>query len=310
LDFLKRIKNEILIIDGATGTLLLDKGVKPGAPLEELNVSNPDLIRSIHKSYVDAGADIIETNNFGGNRVKLSESGLQDKVRELNSQGVILAKEAAGGKALVAGNIGPTGKLLRPMGEISFDEAYDAFAEQAKIIEEAGADLISVETMTDILELKAAVMAARENTKLPVIAQMTFEDNGIAVTGTPPEAFVLIAESAGADVIGANCSNGPEILLPVMKKIAKHATKPLVVMPNAGFPELVDDRAIYKMTPEVFAQFSEKFIKMGVNIIGGCCGTRPEHIRELVNRKSTSGICEQDEGRFVFRENIGDWRED
>jgi 5-methyltetrahydrofolate--homocysteine methyltransferase len=286
LDFLKRIKNEILIIDGATGTLLLDKGVKPGAPLEELNVSNPDLIRSIHKSYVDAGADIIETNNFGGNRVKLSESGLQDKVRELNSQGVILAKEAAGGKALVAGNIGPTGKLLRPMGEISFDEAYDAFAEQAKIIEEAGADLISVETMTDILELKAAVMAARENTKLPVIAQMTFEDNGIAVTGTPPEAFVLIAESAGADVIGANCSNGPEILLPVMKKIAKHATKPLVVMPNAGFPELVDDRAIYKMTPEVFAQFSEKFIKMGVNIIGGCCGTRPEHIRELVNRKS------------------------
>lgn len=279
--FLEKLKNEVVIADGAMGTLLLDAGVRPGGPLELLNVTNPELIRSIHSSYVQAGAQVIETNNFGGNRIKLSESGLSGRTGELNAAGVKLAKEAARGLAYVAGNIGPTGKLLEPMGDLPFDAAYEAFLEQAGMMEEAGADLIIVETMTDIKELKAAVMAAKEATKLPVVASMTFEDNGITVTGTPPEAFVLVAESAGADVIGANCSNGPRILLPVMEKIAKHSTVPLVVMPNAGFPVVEGGRAVYKMSPEEFASHAERFLKMGVNMVGGCCGTRPEHIKAV-----------------------------
>ena len=281
MSVIERLKNEVLVIDGAMGTMLLDSGIAAGACLEELNISNPDAIKKVHQAYVDAGADIIETNCFGGNRIKLKESGLDDKVREINFEGVKIAKEVAGGKVFVAANIGPTGKLLAPMGELSFDEAYKAFAEQAKIFEEAGAALISVETMTDIEELKIAVMAAKENTKLPVISSMTFEDNGLTVTGTPPEVLVLVAQSVGADIIGANCSNGPKILLPVMKKIAKHSTRPIIVMPNAGFPRLVGNRAVYDMTPQVFGEYAEKFLKMGINIIGGCCGTEPKHIEKV-----------------------------
>ncbi len=284
MNFLDRLKREVLVMDGAMGTLLLDSGVKPGAALEELNLTDPDGIFAVHKAYVDAGADIIETNCFGGNRIKLGEAGLGERVKEINEAGVKLARKAAGDKVFVAGNIGPTGKLLFPMGELSFDEAYESYAEQAKIFEDAGADLISVETMTDVQELKAAIMAVKENTKLPVMAHMTFEDNGITVTGTPPEVFVLIAESAGADVIGANCSNGPKILLPVIEKIAKRSTVPVSVLPNAGFPELIDGKAVYKMTPEEFGAYGEKFLKMGVNIIGGCCGTRAEHIKEIRRR--------------------------
>lgn len=280
-NILESLKNEVLVIDGAMGTMLLDIGIAPGACLEELNISKPEGIKKVHRAYVDAGADIIETNCFGGNRIKLKESGLDGKIREINFQGVRIAKESAGEKVLVAANIGPTGKLLAPMGDLSFDEAYEAFAEQAKIFEEAGADLISVETMPDIQELKAAVMAVKENTRLPVIASMTFEDNGLTVTGTPPEVLVVVAESVGADIIGANCSNGPRILLPVMKKIAKRSTRPIIVMPNAGFPRLAGNRAVYDMTPEVFGEYAEKFLKMGVSIIGGCCGTNPGHIREV-----------------------------
>jgi 5-methyltetrahydrofolate--homocysteine methyltransferase len=286
MNFLERLKGGTLVFDGAMGTLLLDKGIKPGACLEELNLTDALVIRKVHEAYVNAGADIIETNCFGGNRIKLSESALESKVVAINSKGVEIAREAAGSKALVAGNIGPTGKLLKPMGELTFDEAYDAFAQQAKIFKEAGADLISIETMTDIQELRAAVMAVKENTDLPVIASMTFEDNGVTITGTPPEVFVLVAEAVGADVIGANCSNGPKVLIPVMEKIARHSSKPIFVAPNAGFPRLVNGRAVYDMTPEVFADYAEKFLKMGVNIIGGCCGTAPEHIRkvrEIVN---------------------------
>ncbi len=281
MNILERLKSEILVIDGAMGTLLIDKGVGAGECFELLNLKDPDTIYSIHKGYVEAGADVIETNTFGGNRIKLKEYGLEDKLEEINSEGVKLAKRAAGDKVLVAASIGPLGKFVEPMGNVFFDEAYEAFKEIAIIYERAGADIIQVETMNDIQELRIAVLAAKENTKLPVVASLTFEDEGRTISGTDPETAALILESVGADIIATNCSYGPQGLIPIIKKLAKFTSKPLLVMPNAGTPEVIEGKAVYKMTPEEFSKYSKKFVELGVNIVGGCCGTTPEHIKAV-----------------------------
>jgi 5-methyltetrahydrofolate--homocysteine methyltransferase len=273
--------NRVYIIDGAMGTQIMKKGIVPGACFEELNLSAPDVIAAIHREYVEAGADIIETNTFGGTRTKLSSYGLDDRFHKINFDGVRVAKKAASGKVLVAASMGPCGHLMEPIGEYSFDAAYEEFAAQAKVFEEAGADLISIETMSDLQEARAALIAVKQSTKLPVIVHLTYAENGKTITGTPPEVAIAVLSSLGADAIGANCSTGPKDMVSLAKTLVKLSDIPVSIMPNAGNPEIVDDETVYRMNPEKFAPYAKKILSAGAKFIGGCCGTGPEHIAAI-----------------------------
>ncbi len=288
--FLEELNKRILVMDGAMGTQLMARGVRPEDCFDAQNLDNPKTVEEIHQAYVEAGADIIETNTFGANHIKLTDYKLEKKVREINVEAVKIAKKAAGSKVFVCGSIGPLGKMIDPLGEISFDKAYEAFVEQARALEEGGADLVSVETISDLQEMRAAVIAVKNETKLPVIASMTYDADEKTVYGTPPEVAVVVLEALGADVISANCSTGPEGMLKVSSKLLAVSRKPIMAMPNAGMPELIDNRAVYKMEPEKFGEYAVKFAKMGVRIVGGCCGTGPEHIKQIKIRISKSEI--------------------
>ncbi len=276
---LTRLKEEILILDGAIGTELHKKGMKVGDCPEELNLTQPEIIKEIHQSYVQAGSDIIQTNTFGANRIKLDEYGLGDQVKLINTQAVRLAQQAANPETLIAASIGPTGKLLEPIGNLSFLEAYKIFSEQAIILEKAGVDLINIETMTDIQEAKAAVIAIKENTKLPVICHLTFEDSLKTMTGTDPLTAITVLEALDVDVIGANCSMGPAGLLQVIQEMNKYTNSYLSVEPNSGLPILDENnQTIFPMQAKTMAEYLESFVDSGINIIGGCCGSNPEYI--------------------------------
>ncbi len=268
-------------MDGAMGTQIMKKGAAAGACFEELNIKDPVMIESIHRSYIEAGADIIETNTFGGTRGKLSSYGLQDRFHKINFDGVRIAKKASAGCVLVAASMGPCGRLMEPIGDFSFDSAYEEFFEQAKVFEEAGADLISIETMSDLQEARAALIAVKQSTSLPVIVHLTYADNGRTITGTPPEVAIAVLSSLGADAIGANCSTGPEDMVTLAKKLVKFSNIPVSIMPNAGNPEIINDETVYRMTPDKYAVYARKILASGVKFIGGCCGTGPEHIREI-----------------------------
>ena len=264
------------ITDGAMGTALQKAGLKTGALPESFNSENPDAVLAIHKSYVEAGANIISTNTFGANRLKM---GSDENVYAAITNGVKIAKQS--GAELVALDIGPTGALLEPIGNLNFDEAYDIFAQQVKIGAEAGADLVIVETMSDLLEIKAAVLAVKENSSLPVIATMTFDADGRTFLGTDPITAAVSLSSFGVDALGVNCSLGPNELFPVVEKMLEYSRVPVAVQPNAGLPTIENGESVYKVTPEDFARSCEKMIDKGVQIIGGCCGTTPEHIKAL-----------------------------
>jgi len=279
---------KIYVIDGAMGTQIMKKGVAAGTCFEELNIKDPDVIESIHRSYIEAGADIVETNTFGGTRTKLSSYGLEDKFHKINFDGVRIAKKAAAGKAYVAASMGPCGHLMEPIGDFSFDSAYEEFAAQAKVFEEAGADLVSIETMSDLQEVRAALIAVKQNTSLPVIVHLTYAENGRTITGTSTEVAIAVLTSLGADAIGANCSTGPKDMVSLARSLAKRSGIPVSIMPNAGNPEIVDDETVYLMTPDKFASYAKKILSTGVKFIGGCCGTGPEHIRAVKNIVSKS----------------------
>jgi 5-methyltetrahydrofolate--homocysteine methyltransferase len=279
--FLEELNKRILVMDGAMGTQLMNRGIRPEDCFDAVNIKKPEVVEAVHQAYVAAGADIIETNTFGANRIKLADYGYENKVGEINIVAARLARKVIGEKGFVCGSIGPLGKMIDPLGEVSFDQAYETFGEQAKALEEGGADVISVETISDLQEMRAAVIAVKAKTKLPVIASLTYDDAEKTVYGTPPEAAVVVLEALGVDVIGANCSTGPEGLLKVAKRYLAATKLPVMVMPNAGMPELVGNLAVYKMTGKQFGAFAVKFAKLGVRIIGGCCGTGPEHIREV-----------------------------
>ncbi|OGB90135.1 hypothetical protein A2625_04925 [candidate division WOR-1 bacterium RIFCSPHIGHO2_01_FULL_53_15] len=281
MSFLEEISKKILVMDGAMGTQLMDRGVRPEDCFDAVNIKKPEIVLAVHKAYVEAGADIIETNTFGANRIKLLDYGFEKKVHEINVAAAQLARKAIGAKGFVCGSMGPLGKMLDPLGEVTFDQAYEAFAEQAKALEEGGADVVSIETISDLQEMRAAVIAVKTETKLPVIASLTYDDGEKTVYGTTPEVAVAVLEPLGIDIISANCSTGPDGILRIAKRYLAATDLPVMVMPNAGMPELVGNQAIYKMTPKQFAAYAKKFVELGVRIVGGCCGTNPGHIRAV-----------------------------
>jgi homocysteine S-methyltransferase len=282
-EFLGRLKQAPVLCDGAMGTLLYAKGIFINRCYDELNVSEPDLIRGIHRDYLQAGAEVIETNTFGGNSFRLARHGLADKVREINSSGAKLGKEAAKSfGAWVAGSVGPLGIRIEPLGKTSFDEARDAFREQIQALLEGGVDLLILETFGYVDELDQAFRAARElDPNIPIIAQVTVDEDSNCLDGSTPEVFAPRIEQWGADVLGCNCSVGPVAMLDAMERVRASTSLPLSAQPNAGIPRSVEGRNIYLCSPEYMASYARKFVAAGVRLVGGCCGTTPEHIRVM-----------------------------
>lgn len=287
---LNRLKELPLLGDGAMGTMLLENGHPLDACLEHLNLTSPDEIAEIHRANILAGADFIETNTFGANRYRLESHGLAEKVRDINFRGVKIAREQreiAGREVLVAGSIGPTGRMLQPVGTLSADDAYAAFRDQAEALLEAGIDFYLIETISDIVEMDAAIRAIRSLCDHPIVATMTFTADGPTLVGNQPADVARQLIDAGATVVGANCSVGPQRILGTIGAMFEALGKPgkegpyIAGIPNAGFPSTVGGRLVYHSTPEYFAGFAEDAIHRGARIIGGCCGTRPEHIAAM-----------------------------
>lgn len=276
----------IHIFDGAIGTMLQTAGLKPGDCPELINIKQPELIQQVHAAYVKAGSTIIETNTFGASRLKLAEYGLADRVREINLAAVKNAHIATNGKTKVAGAMGPTGSFIEPLGELTFDQAYDNYYEQASILAEAGVDYILIETCIEIQEMRAALLAAKDACNLPVICQLSFSEDSRTVTGTDPQSAAIILEAMGADIIGANCSLGPEQLIPIVQKLADNCSCPISVQANAGMPHLENGKTVFPLTPEDMAIWAPKLVKAGATYIGGCCGTTPAHIKAICDTLS------------------------
>ncbi|MBK8466622.1 MAG: bifunctional homocysteine S-methyltransferase/methylenetetrahydrofolate reductase [Chloracidobacterium sp.] len=273
----------IYVFDGAVGTRLYDKGVYINRSYDELNLTNPDLVREVHEEYVAAGADIIETNTFGATRHKLQPYGLESKLREINVSAVKLAREAAGDKAYVAGAIGPLGLRLEPFGPTSFDEAREMYKEQIEALLEGGVDLFILETFSELPLIEQAIRAVRELTDLPIVAQMTIQMDGKTLYGDTPEHFTKKLDKLGVDVIGLNCGMGPNHLLNALEKMRSVTTNPLSAQPNAGLPRDVQGRQFYMGSPEYMAEFSRRFVQVGAKFVGGCCGTTPTHIKLIAD---------------------------
>jgi methionine synthase / methylenetetrahydrofolate reductase(NADPH) len=282
-DFLARIKHSPVLCDGAMGTLLYAKGIFINRSYDELNLSQPDLIRGIHHDYLQAGAEIIETNTFGANSFRLARHSLADKVRDINRAGVRLAREAVKSfDVWVGGSVGPLGTRIEPLGKTSFQEARDAFREQISALVEAGADLLILETFGYLEEIHQAILAAKDvNPSIPIVAQVTIDEDGNCLDGSDPETFAPKLAEWGADVIGCNCSVGPVAMLDAMERVRAASSLPLSAQPNAGIPRSVDGRNIYLCSPEYMASYARKFVAAGVRLVGGCCGTTPDHIRVM-----------------------------
>jgi methionine synthase I (cobalamin-dependent)/5,10-methylenetetrahydrofolate reductase len=280
-EFRDQLSRRVLVADGAMGTMIYSRGVFINRCYDELNLSAPALVKEIHEEYVKAGAEIIETNTFGANRVRLAGYGFSEKLRAINQAGVRIAREAAQDQAFVAASVGPLGVRIEPLGPTSFAEARTAFEEQFQALREAGVDLLILETFADLGELREAIAGARDvfGPEMTVIAQVTIDDFGNMPDGTDTASFTARLADWPVDVIGLNCSVGPKVALETIEKMAAHTRKPLSAMPNAGNPATVEGRKIYLSSPEYMAQYARRFIWAGVKVIGGCCGTTPEHIK-------------------------------
>ena len=269
-----------VLSDGAMGTMLQARGLAPGACPELWNVEQPDLVREVHAAYIDAGSCMISTNTFGGSRLKLESYGLAVRVRELNRAGSAIAREVAGSDHFVAGSVGPTGKFLEPLGELAFDEAAKAFEQQCSALAEGGADVILLETFSDLEEARAAVTGALRS-GLPVFCTMAFDTGGRTMMGVDPRSAALRLTELGAFGVGANCGVGPRETLDIVRQIRAATEGIVIAQPNAGLPRVVEGRTVYDSTPEEMAKYAVEFANLGVNVIGGCCGSTPDHIRAM-----------------------------
>jgi methionine synthase I (cobalamin-dependent)/5,10-methylenetetrahydrofolate reductase len=278
-EFLERLHDEVLVADGATGTALFARGFSYRSCFDELNESHPEVVEALHREYIAAGAQLIETNTFGANAFRLAEFGFESRVREINRAAARIARRAAANEVYVAGSVGPLSRMLEPIGNVTLAEARTAFREQAQGLLEGGVDVFIVETMSSLAEIGEAMAAVREVCNLPIIASMTFTEDGKTLEGDKPADVRRVLLEGGASVIGANCSVGPQPMLDVIVRM--NGAPLLAAQPNAGLPRMVGGRYIYLTSPQYFAEYVRKFVEAGVSLVGGCCGTTPEHIRAV-----------------------------
>lgn len=300
--------DSIVVGDGAMGTMLHSMGVSLSQSFDEFNISRSEMVSDVHRAYVDAGANLIETNTFGANRLKLDSYGLGSRTRDINLAGARLARECAGTRALIAGSVGPTGKLLHPLGQMTFDEVYEAFKEQISALCEGGVDLMIIETIQDLREMKAAIIAAQGVTDLPIICQMSFAQEGRTMMGTNPGTAAVVLEGMKPALIGTNCGTGPQDMLDVVRGMSPMSGLGITAQPNAGLPRFYEGRLMYLSTPEYMAGFARLFVEAGAVLVGGCCGTTPDHIRALAaavagmkrtERRATESVRLAGRSRYV-----------
>ncbi len=280
-NFLEELERRVILFDGAMGTMLYDRGIFINQCFENVNLSNPRLVKEIHTGYANAGADVLQTNTFGANQFKLLKHGLRDSLEAINYQGAKLAREVAGDQLYVAGSLGPLGVKIEPWGKLAREEAKEAFKEQAQALLNGGVDLFTLETFSDLGEIEQAIKAVRELCGLPIVAAMTIDESGNSLYGTATETFTYHLDRWGADVVGVNCSVGPPSMMNALEKMVHATKKPIIIQPNAGNPRVIDQRNIYLASPEYMAEFAMRFIKGGARLVGGCCGTTPEHIKAM-----------------------------
>jgi homocysteine S-methyltransferase len=302
-DFIQAIADEhIYLFDGAMGTMLYAKGVFINKCYDELNLRSPEIVLEVHKQYVRAGAEVLETNTYGANRVKLRTFGIEDDLHDINLRAVELARKAAGDSVYVAGAIGPLGIRIEPYGPTALEEAREFFREQATALRDGGVDLFILETMSNIVEIEQGLLAIREVCTLPVIAQMTIGNDGLTIYGDTPRTIAERLDRAGADVIGLNCSVGPDVMLDAVEEISSVTAKKISCQPNAGLPREVGGRQMYMASPDYMAKYAKRLIHKGVKFLGGCCGTTPEHIKMMADAvrplspRRTLVIIERDAG--------------
>lgn len=294
-EFRTLLNSHIIVLDGATGTNLQKAGMPVGVCPEAWILEHPKTLVDLQTAYIRSGTNILFAPTFSGNRVKLSEYGLSDRLEEMNRGLVALSKEAVakeGHRGYVAGDITMTGQMLYPMGPMQFEELVDIYKEQARCLAEAGVDLFVIETMMSLAETRAAVIAIQEVCELPIMASLTFAENGRTLYGTDPRTAVVTLQSLGVDVVGVNCSTGPDKMIPIIQEMKQYANIPIMAKPNAGMPELIDGKTVYRMTPEEFAKGGHDLVKAGANVVGGCCGTTPAHIAALSRLVKTMEIPE------------------
>lgn len=276
-----------ILLDGAMGTMLIAAGMETGGSPDEMNITNPDVVRGVHKAYIQAGSRIVLTNSFGGTGLRMKQHGYEDRVLEFNQAAAENARsvaEAAPHLVVVAGSMGPTGEMMKPMGKLTFDDAKAAFAEQAQGLAAGGVDVFWVETMSDLEEVRAAVEGAKSVSDLPVVVTMTFDTNGRTMMGVSPEKAMAALIGSGVVALGGNCGNGPEEIFSVIEKMtAENADIPLVAKANAGLPKIVNGEIVYDGTPQVMADYAVKVRDKGATFIGACCGSSPDHIRAMAN---------------------------
>ena len=281
-DFRRLLDERVVVFDGAVGTRLYDMGVFLNRCFDELNVSQPNLVEEVHRGYLQVGVDVLETNTFGANRAKLEKHALADQVEAINEAGARIARKVAGDDVLVAGAIGPLGIRIEPWGPTSLDEARELFREQAQALLRGGVDLFSLETFYDMAEIEVAVSAVRSLTDVPIVAQVTINDDGTTLEGAKPAAYGRRLSDLDVDVVGVNCSVGPAAMLEAIEQLAPFVHKPLIAQPNAGKPRIVEHRNFYLCSPEYMATYAKRMIQRGVRAIGGCCGTTPDHVRAML----------------------------
>ncbi len=277
-------ESKTILLDGAMGTMLMSKGMEAGQAPEKMNLDHPEIVQEIHRAYIEAGSNVILTNTFGANRFRLMRHKLDDRVREINQTAARLARQVADEfpNVIVAGSMGPTGELMAPLGKLSFEDAVQAFAEQAAGLSSGGVDVIWIETMADLQEVKAAVQGTRSVTRLPIVVTMTFESRGRTMMGVTPEQLVRLAGELELSAVGANCGKGPQELEAVIERMHKAGCQiPIIAKANAGIPKLIEGKVIYDGSPEIMAEHARVVNQSGATLIGACCGSSPDHIREM-----------------------------